>query len=908
MQCASFLRQYARSISAALLLFVGAGAACATDTYNAPNLSIPTVVIGGATYTNMVVTVGSIVSGPSGSSGNGSVDTYDPATNRLTIPNVLVGATTFHNVVITVGTMVSVASVTGADSYSPPNLSISSVQVGAQIYNNVTVTVGHIDQVGAGMPAAVRDSYSNGQLIIPAVQVGARVFTNVIITVGSIVAVGGVQTSVLTQDYDIARSGANLYEQILTPANVNSATFGKLFSYAVDEEICAQPLYVPNLVIAGVSHNVVFIATMRNTVYAFDADDPAQSATPLWSVHLAAGVPSSRFLFGAGSGLASNGIYSTPVIDPSTNTLYVLTHEWNSASTSVALQLHALDVSGGTEKFGGPVPLGAPAFDPVLNLQRAGLLLLNGTVYVALGSHSDIRTSLSTLLPANYFGMVLGYDARSLAQTGVFNAEAGGLGAAIWQGGRGLASDGNFIYAMTGNAQKTGPADYSESFVQLNPDLSVADFLQDPNHACLNLLDEDLGSSGPQIMPGSGAKLLLGGGKEGKVYALQLGQKLSGQSASFFWGSNNFPFFPAVGGTCTDSRTGADGQLLGSDTAFWSNSGGDSYYYSLANSGELMSWRVSGTTFTQTSVDTPINLAINALVVSANGGANGILWTVSNQNTRTQLLSAYKAVPSNGHLSLLWSSAQNLARDAPGQAARFAVPTVANGKVYVASGSNGVSVFGLLPKVPSVVVTPALGTVAFTALNPATVAVHVNPIAGYVGKVSLTLSGLPAGATYSFTPAALTLAATQTTVTSNLSISMAGAAMPLASDYSVTVQASAAGGGSRYAGLRLSTRSALFTAVSKVGCNSSNQMDERVSWQMNGSIAPALFIQDAITPAFPGRKLMNLSGSSGTIDTGYVVNENKPTLLWLIDQSAGASANFENALQISNLGVYYSCP
>lgn len=152
---------------------------------------------------------------------------------------------------------------------------------------------------------------------------------------------------------------------------------------------------------------------------------------------------------------------------------------------------------------------------------------------------------------------------------------------------------------------------------------------------------------------------------------------------------------------------------------------------------------------------------------------------------------------------------------------------------------------------------------------------------------SAVRAGLPAGATYSFTPAALTLAATDTTVTTNLSISMAGAAMPLASDYTVTVQASAAGGGSRYAGPRLSTRSALFTAVSKVGCNSSNQMDERVSWQMNGSIAPALFIQDAITPAFPGRKLMNLSGSSGTIDTGYVVNAPKSTLLWLVDQSAG---------------------
>ena len=733
-------------------------------------------------------------------------------------------------------------------------------------------------------------------------------FTGIVMLATLATRIAMAQTSVLTQDYDIGRSGANLNEQVLTPSNVNSATFGKLFSYSVDEEVCAQPLYMPNVSIAGGMHNVVFIATMRNTVYAFDADDPTQSTTPLWSVNLAAGVPPSKFLFFAGSGIASNGIFSTPVIDPSTNTIYVLTHEWNSAGQSVAMQLHALDVGSGMEKFGGPVPISAPGFDPVLNLQRAGLLLLNGTVYVALGSHADFRTNLSTLMQGNYFGMVLGYDSQLLTQTGVFNAEAGGLGGAIWQGGRGLASDGNFIYAMTGNAEKVGPADYSESFVELNPDLSVADYFQDPDLICMNVLDEDLGSSGPQVMPGAGANFLLGGGKEGKVYALQLGQALGPQVPSFVWGSSNFPNFPAEGGACSDSRKGANGQLLGSDTAFWSNPAGDSYYYSLANSDKLMSWLVLGTTFTQTSVDTPTNLAINAVVVSANGGTNGILWTVSNQNTRTQLFSAYNAVPSNGHLSLLWSSAQVLKRDALGQAGRYAVPTVANGKVYVGSGSNEVTVFGLLPTAPSVLVTPAFGTVAFTALNPGTVAVYVNPIAGYVGKVSLTLSGLPPGATYTFTPATVNLAATHKTVTSNLSISTAAATLPLANDYSVLIQGSAAGGGTSYASIRINTRSALFSAPAKVGCNSSNQMNESLNWQMNGSVAPALFIQDATTPAFPGRLLMNLTGSSGTIQTGYVINSKKSSLLWLIDQSAGAPADFENALLFKNLSVFYSCP
>jgi murein DD-endopeptidase MepM/ murein hydrolase activator NlpD len=189
-QSASCLRQYARSFSVVLLVLMAAGQAYAMDTYNPPNLQIPAVTIGSATFTNMVVTVGGIVSGPSGSSGNGSVDSYDASTNQLTIPNVLVGANTYHNVVITVGVLVSVASVTGADAYNAPDLLISSVQVGGQVYNNVTITVGSIIAVAGGMPGAVRDNYSGGQLTIPAVQVGSRVFTNVVITVGSIVSVG----------------------------------------------------------------------------------------------------------------------------------------------------------------------------------------------------------------------------------------------------------------------------------------------------------------------------------------------------------------------------------------------------------------------------------------------------------------------------------------------------------------------------------------------------------------------------------------------------------------------------------------------------------------------------------------------------------------------------------------------
>jgi hypothetical protein len=721
------------------------------------------------------------------------------------------------------------------------------------------------------------------------------------------------QISVLTQDYDMSRSGANLGETILTPSNVSSTTFGKLFTYPVDEEVFAQPLYVPGLVIDGSAHNVVFVATMGNSVYAFDADSPATSATPLWSVKLGAGVPSSQFLFKGGSGISRNGIFSTPVIDPSTNTLYVLTHLWNTAGQSPSLQLHALDLITGAEKFGGPVVVATAGFNPILNLQRAGLLLLNGTVYVALASHSDTRVNLMTLTSNPYYGMVLGYTANTLDNTlnlvGTFNAEVGGIGGSVWQGGRGLASDGTYVYAMTANAEKVGKADYSESFVQLNPGtLSVAGYYQDPDSTCLNTLDLDLSSAGPMIIPGTGTNLLLGGGKEGKVYTLQLDQALQTQTPPYFWGTNDYPTLPAEGGTCADTRGAQNGWLQGSDTAFWNNPNGTSYFYSFGNVAELMSWQVAGNTFTQTSADTPVNYNLNALAVSANGGANGILWTVANQKSGTTIVSAYNAVPSGGHLALLWNSAQVPTRDNLGTQGRYSVPTVANGKVYVASGSNQVAVYGLLPTTPSVQVAASLGTLTFAALNTKNDNVYVNSLGGYTGQVSLSLTGLPPGVTYSFNPATVKLTSAKSSKVTVLSISPADAVLPLSDNYTVLVQASAAGGGTSYAPIRLLTRSAVFSSVTNAGCNSSNQMNVSLSWQVNGSSAPSLWIQDATTPAFPGRLWMELPAATGTVQTGYVIDSKNSSFYWLIDQSAGAPANFDDALQYTNVGGIYKCP
>jgi hypothetical protein len=537
------------------------------------------------------------------------------------------------------------------------------------------------------------------------------------------------QSSVLTQDYDMARSGANLGEVILTPSNLSAATFGKLFSYPVDEEVFAQPLYVPNLSIAGNTHNVVFIATMGNSVFAFDADNAVTSNTPLWKANVGTPVPSSRWKFVSGDGDAHDGIYSTPVIDPTSNTIYVVTHLWSTANQSVTLQLHALDVTTGNENFGGPIQISAPGFDANVNDQRAGLLLLNGFVYVAMGSHADIRTNIANNKNEPYVGVVVAYSAQTLALAGSFNT--GGHGASIWQGGRGPASDGTYVYVMTANAFTVGTPDYSESFLQLNPaTLSVAGYYQDPDSACLNTLDLDLASSGPQVIPGAGTNLLIGGGKEAKVYALQLSLPLQTQTPQYFWGTSNHPILPAEGGTCVDTRPGGHGYLHGSDTAFWNNPGGASYYYAFGNYDQLMSWQVSGNTFTPTSAETPPSHGHNALAVSANGGASGILWSVAPQTTGPAIVSAYNAVPSGGQLALLWNSAQVPKRDALGVVGRYSVPTVVNGKVYVATGSNQVAVYGLLPTTPSVQVTPTSATVKFVALNTSSQVIEVNSLGG----------------------------------------------------------------------------------------------------------------------------------------------------------------------------------
>jgi len=718
--------------------------------------------------------------------------------------------------------------------------------------------------------------------------------------------------SVLTQDYDNARSGANLSEAILNPGNVSSATFGKLFAYAVDEEVFAQPLYVPNLPINGGVHNVVVIATMNNTVYAFDADNSATANTPLWQAHLSTATPSSRFQYRGGSGAARNGILATPVIDPNSNTIYLVAQAWDVPSQTLTFQLHALDLLTGAEKLGGPVPIAPPSFNTLISIQRAGLLLLNGVVYVATASHADLRIDVATGIGSQrYYGEVLGYDAQTLAPTGVFNAASdSGMGNGIWQGGRGLVSDGTYIYAASGNAITAGSPDYSESFVKLNPGtLTLADYFPDTNQACMNSIDMEISSSGPQIMNSGGTSLLLGGGKQGKVWALSLDQPLYGQPPNYFWGTNNYLPLPADGGICKESRQFQYGWMHGSDTAVWSNPSGPSYYYVLGDLDQLRSFQASGNTFTLTSGDTVIGTLPSALALSANGGSDAVLWTLIPQASAPAMFAAWAALPVDGHLTKLWDSTQVPTRDMAGTVGKYSVPTIAHGKVYVGTGSNQVLVYGLLPATPALQVSLSNPTLRIVALKAISEKININSLGGLKGTVNLSVSGLPPGATYSFTKTSVTLTKKVTLVNSNLTIYPVTATLPMDWNYTVVITATTTTGVSASAPLRLVTRNGLYTTVAKNSCNDQNQMSADLTWQINGSGRPSVWIQDPLTPSFPGRAWRDPAGAQGSQNTGFTItNKTSPFLYWLIDQSAGIPATFDNALGVTNLGKIYVCP
>ncbi len=332
---------------------------------------------------------------------------------------------------------------------------------------------------------------------------------------------------VLQRGYDAGVSGATLSETTLKPSNVAPGSFGLAFKLPVDDNILAQPLYVPNVLINGTSHNVVYVATMSDTLYAFDADI---GGAPLWTLNLATlenatPVPIAQFTYSGNKNIINNlGILSTPVIDLSTNTLYAVA--CTLESSTLVYRLHAVDITTGVPRAGSGVVIsgsnGSLTFNARNQWQRVSLVLSGNNVVFAFGALELESTGNP------YVGWVMAYNKTTLAQTGTYaTVTTGNGGGGVWQSGRPPAVDGSgFVYVITGNAYGggfDGNGNFSESILKLDPAnaLKRADYFTPSNWSNMDIYDLDLTSSGPMLVPGTG--LLVGGGKTGVLYVLNTG-------------------------------------------------------------------------------------------------------------------------------------------------------------------------------------------------------------------------------------------------------------------------------------------------------------------------------------------------------------------------------------------------
>jgi hypothetical protein len=507
----------------------------------------------------------------------------------------------------------------------------------------------------------------------------------------------------ITSQHDNARTGANLQETILTPSNVNAASFGKIFSYKVDGDVYAQPLYLPQVAMPDKSvRNIVFVATEHDSVYAFDAD--GHLSAPLWHVNFLgpgiATVPARDV--GCPLITPEIGITPTPVIDPATGTLYVLarTKERQDLLKGGVLKgdryvqrLHALAITTGKEKLGGPVEIKASVkgrgasstngvidFDPLHELPRAALLLAGGNVYLTWGSSCDVDP---------YHGWLMAYDARTLTQKAVFNTSPDAEKGGIWLGDTGPAADqeGN-VFLVTGNGKFSAfvppGRDYGDSVLKMaltNRGLAVRDFFTPFNQQELDANDFDLGSGGPILLPdqpGPHRHLLIAGGKGGGIYLIDrdhMGQYHSGDDSH------------AV-------QVIRKTQGIYSAPAYWNQ-----HVFFLWTDDVLKDFRLDHGQFSTTPVARGTTRFADpgaTPTVSANGNANGIVWVLRSKGWRAADRSAVLyALDATNVARELYNSEQKAGRDRVGLCLRFNVPTVAGGRVYV--GAIGeVGVYGLL--------------------------------------------------------------------------------------------------------------------------------------------------------------------------------------------------------------------
>jgi hypothetical protein len=543
--------------------------------------------------------------------------------------------------------------------------------------------------------------------------------------------------SVVTCHNDNSRTGLNPNENVLTPQNVNSNGFGKIFSKPVDGPIYAQPLYLSRITIPGKGiHNVVYVATQHDSVYAFDADSNAGSnAPPLWHVSFinpAAGitaVPTTDAVDfpyqDCRTFVGEIGIVGTPVIDTNSGTLYVVARTKeplpppNNQTLAQVQRLHALDVATGAERRNSPVVIDATVlgtgidnnggqvrFNPAREMQRAGLLLAGGVVYVAFASYCDFDP---------YHGWIMGYNAQTLQQVGAFNTSPNSTRGGIWMGGAGLAADTNgSIYCVTGNGTfdtSPNPQSFGDSFLRLTltTNLVVADYFTPYDQGSMDSADEDLGPGGTLLLPssvGSGTHpdLILGCSKLGKIYLLdranlghfnpvsdsQIVQEMtfytSQSSSPHFFGMpaffNNRLYLQGVG-EFLKSYTIANAQIL--PTA-------------LSQATETLGFRGA----------TPS--------ISASGITNGVVWQLAPTASVNPSLRAYNAEDLSQKIYDSYLSS-NIGLPDVLTFVKFVIPTIANGKVYLGT-TDSLAVFGLRAIFKSVSFDRAASTMHLSWIGP----------------------------------------------------------------------------------------------------------------------------------------------------------------------------------------------
>jgi len=503
------------------------------------------------------------------------------------------------------------------------------------------------------------------------------------------------QVNVVMQHNDLERTGQNLHETTLTPSNVNVNSFGLLFRIATDNQVYAQPLVVSNLTIAGGTHNVVFVATTNNSVYAFDADKGNQ----YWHVNLGTPINNGNYGSGCVDINGNAGIVGTPVIDTVSQTIYVVNSLNNGGAFS--FMLHALDITTGADKSGSPVQITNTPFNALTQNQRAGLALSGGNVLIPFSSHCDM---------GSYHGLLFSYNASTLAKNAVFNTSPTGGGDSLWGSGQGPAVDasGN-IYFGTSNGTWDGVSNFSESFIKLSPSLGLLDWFTAGNHASLDGGDADLDTSGPLLIPPGDRLVMVGKSANGYVINTanmgHLGDASAVQALS-------------LGGALHGSAVYWDGATNGPEVYMW------------AQGDHLKAFQFNGNTLVTPNFQNGPDFVGGEpgafLSISANGNTNGIVWAnavLSGNANHASTPGVLRAYDANNIATDLYNNQQNATRDTCSNFAKNGYPTVANGKVYLGSfgtanaGSGQLCVYGLLSTTTTCAAPTTPGSLTATATS-----------------------------------------------------------------------------------------------------------------------------------------------------------------------------------------------